>query len=922
MANKFVNALFGDYSKKEVKKLKKTVEKINSLADKYGDMDDKELASQTQLLKDRLADGETLDDILPDAFAVCREAADRVIGLRHFDVQLIGGIVLHQGRIAEMKTGEGKTLVATLPAYLNALTGDGVHIVTVNDYLAKRDSEWMGKVYRFLGLSVGLIIHEKSNAERQEAYNCDITYGTNNEMGFDYLRDNMVQYKEQKVQRGHIFAIVDEVDSILIDEARTPLIISGKGDQSTDLYRQANVFAKQLKMVKVAKTDDKEDTEANYEGDYVVDEKAKTATLLKSGVEKAEVFFAVDNLMDIENTTLRHHIDQAIKAHGVMTRDIDYVVKDGQVKIVDEFTGRIMEGRRYNEGLHQALEAKENVKVEHESKTLATITFQNYFRLYKKLSGMTGTAATEAPEFDEIYKLDVVEIPTNKPMIRDDKPDVIFQTEAGKYHNVIEQIKECHEKGQPVLVGTISIEKSEHLSKLLKKEKIEHNVLNAKNHEKEAEIIAQAGKYGSVTIATNMAGRGTDIMLGGNAEFLAKAQMKKMKFTNALIAEATGFGETDDEEILNARKTFIELEAQYKEEIKEEADKVRDAGGLFILGTERHDARRIDNQLRGRSGRQGDPGASQFYLSCEDDLMRLFGGDRMQAMMAKLTDDENMPIESKFISRTVESSQKKVEGRNFGIRKNTLQYDDVMNRQRELIYNQRDQVLDGLDLTETILKMLDQNIQENVENYFSGDNKEDWNVEGLKEKYKSWLICTDDDFNELDELTVADTVETLQARGRKRLEEKRAILGDDMFGEFERMILLRNVDTYWMDHIDAMEELKKGIHLRAYAQRDPVVAYREESYDMFAEMTAAIREDTAKMMLTLMPRHKADVQRRAVARVTATSSSETDSNAKQVTIRKEKKIGPNDPCPCGSGKKYKKCHGIPGHEIPLDEEAE
>ncbi|MBQ9531900.1 MAG: preprotein translocase subunit SecA [Eubacterium sp.] len=922
MANKFVNALFGDYSKKEVKKLKKTVDKINSLADKYSAMDDKELAAQTPILKDRLAAGETLDDILPDAFAICREAADRVIGLRHFDVQLIGGIVLHQGRIAEMKTGEGKTLVATLPAYLNALTGEGVHIVTVNDYLAKRDSEWMGKVYRFLGLSVGLIIHEKSNAERQEAYNCDITYGTNNEMGFDYLRDNMVQYKEQKVQRGHVFAIVDEVDSILIDEARTPLIISGKGDQSTDLYRQANVFAKQLKMVKVAKTDDKEDTEENYEGDYLVDEKAKTATLLKSGVEKAETFFAVENLMDIENTTLRHHIDQAIKAHGVMTRDIDYVVKDGQVKIVDEFTGRIMEGRRYNEGLHQALEAKENVKVEHESKTLATITFQNYFRLYKKLSGMTGTAATEAPEFDEIYKLDVVEIPTNKPMIRDDKPDVIFQTEKGKYYNVINQIKECHEKGQPVLVGTISIEKSEHLSKLLKKEHIEHNVLNAKNHEKEAEIIAQAGKFGAVTIATNMAGRGTDIMLGGNAEFLAKAQMKKMKFTNALIAEATGFAETDDEEILNARKTFIELEAQFKEEIKDEAERVREAGGLFILGTERHDARRIDNQLRGRSGRQGDPGASQFYLSCEDDLMRLFGGDKMQIMMAKLTDDENMPIESKFISRTVESSQKKVEGRNFGIRKNTLQYDDVMNRQRELIYTQRDQVLDGLDLTETILKMLDQNIQETVEMYFSGDNKEDWNVDGLKEKYKNWLICTDDDFNDLEELTVADTVETLQARGRKRLEEKRAILGDDMFGDFERMILLRNVDTYWMDHIDAMEELKKGIHLRAYAQRDPVVAYREESYDMFSEMTAAIREDTAKMMLTLMPRHKADVQRRAVARVTATSSSETDSNAKQVTIRKEKKIGPNDPCPCGSGKKYKKCHGIPGHEIPLDQEAE
>ena len=601
MANKFVTALFGDYSKKEIKKLRKTIDKINSLGDKYAEMDDKELTSQTQKFKDRLSEGETLDDILPEAFAVCREAADRVLGMRHFDVQLIGGIVLHQGRIAEMKTGEGKTLVATLPAYLNALTGEGVHIVTVNDYLAKRDSEWMGKLYRFLGLSVGLIVHEKSNAERQEAYNCDITYGTNNEMGFDYLRDNMVQYREQKVQRGHVFAIVDEVDSILIDEARTPLIISGKGEQSTDLYRRANDFAKTLKMVKVAKTDDKEDTEEQYDGDFVVDEKAKTATLLKSGIEKAEKFFGVENLMDVENTTLLHHIDQAIKAHGVMTRDIDYVVKDGQVKIVDEFTGRIMEGRRYNEGLHQALEAKENVKVEHESKTLATITFQNYFRLYKKLSGMTGTAATEAPEFDEIYKLDVVEIPTNKPLIRDDRPDIVFQTENGKYHNVIKQIKECHEKGQPVLVGTISIEKSEHLSKLLKKENIPHNVLNAKNHEKEAEIVAQAGKYGAVTIATNMAGRGTDIMLGGNAEFLAKAQMKKMEFTNELINEATGFAETDDEEILNARKTFVELEKKYKDEIKEEADKVREAGGLFILGTERHDARRIDNRVSANS---------------------------------------------------------------------------------------------------------------------------------------------------------------------------------------------------------------------------------------------------------------------------------------------------------------------------------
>ena len=922
MANKFVTAIFGDYSKKEVKRLQKTVDKINDLADKYKEMDDKELASQTELLKGRLAEGETLDDILPDAFAVCREAADRVIGLRHFDVQLIGGIVLHQGRIAEMKTGEGKTLVATLPAYLNALTGEGVHIVTVNDYLAKRDSEWMGKIYRFLGLSVGLIIHEKNNAQRQEAYNCDITYGTNNEMGFDYLRDNMVQYKEQKVQRGHIFAIVDEVDSILIDEARTPLIISGKGDASTDLYRQANVFAKSLKMVKVAKTDDKEDIEDNYDGDYIVDEKAKTATLLKSGVEKAEKFFAVDDLMAIENTTLRHHIDQAIKAHGVMTRDIDYVVKEGQVKIVDEFTGRIMEGRRYNEGLHQALEAKENVKVEHESKTLATITFQNYFRLYKKLSGMTGTAATEAPEFDEIYKLDVVEIPTNKPLIRDDRPDVIFQTEKGKFNNVIKQIKECHEKGQPVLVGTISIEKSELLSKLLKAEGIPHNVLNAKNHEREAAIIAQAGKFGAVTIATNMAGRGTDIMLGGNAEFLAKAQLKKMSFTNEQIDEATGFAETDDEDILKARQKFIELEAQYKEEIKEEADKVREAGGLFILGTERHDARRIDNQLRGRSGRQGDPGASQFYLSCEDDLMRLFGGDRMQIMMAKLTDDEDMPIESKFISKTVESSQKKVEGRNFGIRKNTLQYDDVMNRMRELIYTQRDQVLDGLDLTETILKMIDQNIEENVNNYLSGETRDDWNVDGLREKYKSWLICDDDDFADTEELVPVDVTELLQNRARARLDEKKKILGDDMFGEFERMILLRNVDTYWMDHIDAMEDLKRGIHLRSYAQRDPVVAYRMESYDMFEEMTAMIREDTAKMMLTLMPRHKADVQRRAVARVTSTSSSETDSNAKQVTVRKEKKVGPNDPCPCGSGKKYKKCHGAPGCTTPLDKPIE
>lgn len=912
MANKLLTALFGDYSKKEVKRVRKISNKVLALEDKYQAMSDSELTAQTAALKQRLADGETLDDILPDAFAVCREAAWRVLGMKHFEVQIIGGIVLHQGRIAEMKTGEGKTLVATLPAYLNALTGEGVHIVTVNDYLAKRDSEWMGKLYRFLGLDVGLIIHDKNNSERRAAYNADITYGTNNEMGFDYLRDNMVQYKEQKVQRGHKFAIVDEVDSILIDEARTPLIISGKGEQSTDLYRQANAFAKTLKMVKVAKMDEKQDTESTYDGDYVVDEKAKTATLTQDGVKKAEAYFNVENLMEMENSTLLHHINQAIKANGVMRRDIDYVVTDGQVKIVDEFTGRIMEGRRYNEGLHQAIEAKEGVKVEHESKTLATITFQNYFRLYDKLSGMTGTASTEAPEFSEIYKLDVVEIPTNKPLIRIDHPDVIFQTERAKFNHVIEQIKICHEKGQPVLVGTISIEKSELLSKMLKKAKIPHNVLNAKNHEREAEIIAQAGKLGAVTIATNMAGRGTDIMLGGNAEYLAKSEMKRMQYTDELIAEATGFAETDNEEILEARKTFQELEAKYKDEIKEEADKVREAGGLFILGTERHDSRRIDNQLRGRSGRQGDPGESQFYLSCEDDLMRLFGGERMQLMMGRLADDENMPIESKMISKTVESSQKKVEGKNFGIRKNTLQYDDVMNRQRQLIYKQRDQVLDGIDLTDKIIAMLDTNIEENVKNYFAGDHKSDWNVAGLKEKYKGWLT-TDDDFEDVDALSIDETIETLQERGHKILDEKREMLGDEMFQDFERMVLLRNVDTLWMDHIDAMDDLKQGIGLRAYAQRDPVVAFRMESYDMFDEMTATIRENTVRMMLTIMPRRREDVERKAVAKVTATSSG-GDDTVKKEPVRKGQKIGPNDPCPCGSGKKYKKCCGAPGKE--------
>ena len=911
MANKFLTAIFGDYSKKEVKRVSKTADKVLALESKYQPMSDKELISQTQILKDRLAAGETLDDILPDAFAVCREAAWRVLGMKHFRVQVIGGIILHQGRIAEMKTGEGKTLVATLPAYLNALEGKGVHIVTVNDYLAKRDCEWMGKLYRFLGLTAGLIIHEKNNAERQEAYNCDITYGTNNEMGFDYLRDNMVLYKEQKVQRSHNFAIVDEVDSILIDEARTPLIISGRGEQSTDMYRRANDFARTLKMDKVAQMNEKEDTEETYDGDFVVDEKARTATLTQSGVKKAEEYFGVENLMDMENTTLLHHINQAIKAIGVMRRDIDYVVKDGQVLIVDEFTGRIMLGRRYNDGLHQAIEAKEGVKVEHESKTLATITFQNYFRLYKKLSGMTGTASTESQEFSEIYKLDVVEIPTNKPLIRKDYPDVIFQTERAKYKHVIEQIKTCHEKGQPILVGTISIEKSELLSKMLKRAGIPHNVLNAKNHEKEAEIIAQAGKLGAVTIATNMAGRGTDIILGGNAEFLATAEMKKMQYPEEIIAEAKGFAETDDEEILAARKTFRELEEKYKEQIKGEADKVREAGGLFILGTERHDSRRIDNQLRGRAGRQGDPGASQFYLSTEDDLMRLFGGERMKAMMSRLAVDEDMPIESKMISNTVESSQKKVEGRNFAIRKQTLQYDDVMNRQRELIYKQRDMVLDGIDLTDKIVDMLDSSIDANVPVYCAKDaHKKDWNLNGLKEKYRGWLLA-DEDCDKLNDMSVEEITDFLKETGEKKLQERREMFGDEIYQDLSRKILLHNVDSLWMDHIDAMDNLKEGIHLRSYAQQDPVVAFRMESYDMFDEMTETIRENTVKMMFTTVVRRREDVERQAVAKITATSSGGGDESVKKEPVRKAKKVGPNDPCPCGSGKKYKKCCGSP-----------
>ncbi len=905
-----VKLLFGDYSKKEVKRVTPLKNKVLALEEEYAALSDRELQAKTPEFKERLKNGETLDDILPEAFAACREASWRVLGMKHFPVQIIGGIILHQGRIAEMRTGEGKTLVATLPAYLNALSGDGVHIVTVNDYLARRDSEWMGKVYRFMGLSVGLIVHGLTNEERQAAYNADITYGTNNEMGFDYLRDNMVPYKEQKVQRGHNFAVVDEVDSILIDEARTPLIISGRGDQSTELYTMANSFAMTLKMSKVKEIQSKENAEDVADGDFIVDEKARTATLTKSGVEKAEKYFNLDNLMDAENMTIQHHINQAIKAIGVMRRDIDYVVKDNQVLIVDEFTGRIMLGRRYNEGLHQAIEAKEGVKVEHESKTLATITFQNYFRLYKKLSGMTGTAMTESQEFNEIYSLDVVEIPTNKPMIRQDYPDVVYKTEKAKYEAIIKQVIECHEKGQPVLVGTISIEKSEVLSKLLKMRGIKHEVLNAKFHEKEAEIVAQAGKFGAVTIATNMAGRGTDIMLGGNSEFLAKAEMRRLGYSEELIVEATGFAETDNEDIIKAREEYQELEKKYKDSIKDEADKVREAGGLFIIGTERHDSRRIDNQLRGRAGRQGDPGASRFYLSLEDDLMRLFGGERLSNMMNALNTPDDMPIESKMVSKSIESAQKKKEGQNFAIRKNTLQYDDVMNRQRELIYGQRNRVLDGEELKPAILKMMEETINESVDFYCSDAlPKDEWNVAGLRSKFKGWLT-TDDDFPN-DELDREETKKTLYERGEALYNEREQELGDEIMRSLERMVLLRNVDSKWMDHIDNMDELRRGIGLRAYGQQDPIVAYRMESYDMFDEMSESIREETVRQMLTIRIKTKEETERKQTAKITSESGA-SDGSEKGRTIRKGKKVGPNDPCPCGSGKKYKKCCGAPG----------
>ncbi len=891
-----VEKIFGSYSKRELKRIKPILEQVLALEEEYKNMSEEELRGQTEYLKGKLEDGETLDTILPEAFAACREATRRVLGTPHYPVQIIGGIVLHQGRIAEMRTGEGKTQTCLLPAYLNALTGKGVHIVTVNDYLAKRDSEWMGKVYRYMGLSVGLIIHDMDNEARRQAYACDITYGTNNEIGFDYLRDNMVTYKEQQVQRPFNYAIVDEVDSILIDEARTPLIISGKGDESTDLYQIVDRFARTLIMNKVVELDSKVDND-NLEGDYIVDEKAKTATLTPAGVRKAEKVFHLENLMDPENTTLLHHINQAIKAHGVMHNEEDYVVKDGEVIIVDEFTGRLMYGRRYNEGLHQAIEAKEGVKIAHESKTLATITFQNLFRLYNKLSGMTGTALTEEGEFREIYKLDVIEIPTNRPVQRIDHEDVVYKNERGKYNAVIEQIIECHKKGQPVLVGTITIDKSEMLSGMLKRRGIKHEVLNAKYHEKEAEIVAQAGKKGAVTIATNMAGRGTDIKLGGNDEFLAKHDMRRMGFSEELISEADAFGETDDPEILNARQTFKDLVAKHKAVIAVEAEEVRKAGGLFILGTERHESRRIDNQLRGRSGRQGDPGESRFFLSLEDDIMRLFGGERIQHMMEALKIDENQPIETKMLTNSIESAQKKVEGRNFAIRRNVLQFDDVMNRQREIIYSQRAKVLNGENLRSYIMDMLKDNVTETVNQYLSDEVIHDnWNVDGLRNHYLGFFT-TPEDFHytpdELANMEKKDFVDALYQKAVAKYEEKEKEIGEERMREVERVVLLRNVDTKWMDHIDAMDELKKGIYLRSYAQRDPAVEYRIEGFDMFDAMVAAIREDTVKMLLTVRLRNpNEELRREQVANPTSESHGDEGGKVQTQTVRRVNRPSP------------------------------
>ena len=906
--------LFGTSSEKELRAIKPIVDKIEALDGEYSKLTDEQLKAKTPEFKQRIANGESLDDILPEAFAACREAAWRVLGMKPYRVQLIGGIILHQGRIAEMKTGEGKTLVATLPAYLNALAGEGVHIVTVNDYLAKRDSEWMGKVYRFLGLTVGLVIHDVQPKDRKASYAADITYGTNNEFGFDYLRDNMAIYATEMVQRGHAFAIVDEVDSILIDEARTPLIISGQGDKSTQLYTVVDAFVAKLKGQRVASVDTKEEEDPDLDTDYVVDEKARTVTLTARGIAKAEQQFQVANLADPENTTLSHHINQAIRARGLMRRDIDYVVKDGEVIIVDEFTGRLMYGRRYSEGLHQAIEAKEGVTVARESKTLATITFQNYFRLYGKLSGMTGTAMTEEEEFGTIYSLDIVEIPTNKPVQRVDHPDVVYKTEAGKFRAIVNQIEECHKKGQPVLVGTISIEKSEELSAMLKKRGIKHNVLNAKFHEKEAEIVAQAGKLGAVTVATNMAGRGTDIMLGGNAEYLAKAELRKAGLSDELIAESTGYADTDNEEILNARKMFAEAEAKYKDEIKAEADQVRAAGGLFILGTERHESRRIDNQLRGRAGRQGDPGESRFYLSLEDDIMRLFGSERVMGMMEKLGVDEDTPIDAKILSNAIENAQKQVESRNFQTRKTVLEYDDVMNTQRKVIYEQRRKVLDGENLKESVQTMLSTVISTEVQAHM-GELKH-MDAENWREVCAQFrgLFLRPDEFKftdeELQQYDAQALTDLLQERASDIYARKEAELGEPLMRELERVMMLRVVDEYWMDNIDAMQELRQGIGLRAYGQNDPVVAYKKEGYEMFESMIAAIQAETIRrIFLARVQVGATTVKRERVAKVTGESAG-SDGTVKKQPVKKGQKVGRNDPCPCGSGKKYKKCCGM------------
>ena len=902
--------IFGTSSQREVKAILPLVNKIEGLEEEYKALTDAQLQAKTPEFKQRLADGETLDDILPEAFAACREAAWRVLGMRPYRVQLIGGIILHQGRIAEMRTGEGKTLVATLPAYLNALSGKGVHIITVNDYLAKRDSEWMGKVYRFMGLTVGLVIHGVMGQAKKDAYAADITYGTNNEFGFDYLRDNMAIYSSELVQRGHNFAVVDEVDSILIDEARTPLIISGQGEKSTQLYTIVDQFVSRLKCQRIAKVDTKEEEDVNIDADYIVDEKARTATLTARGIQKAEQAFQIENLADPENTTLSHHINQAIKAHGVMKRDIDYVVKEGQVIIVDEFTGRLMFGRRYNEGLHQAIEAKEHVEVANESKTLATITFQNYFRLYDKLSGMTGTAMTEEEEFGTIYELDIVEIPTNRPVQRIDHHDVVYKNETGKLRAIVRQIEECHEKGQPVLVGTVSIEKSEQLSDMLQRKGIKHNVLNAKNHEKEAEIVAQAGKLGAVTVATNMAGRGTDIMLGGNAEYLAKADLRKSGMSDGLIAEATGSAETDDQEILNARQQYAQAEAKYKDEIRAEADKVREVGGLFILGTERHESRRIDNQLRGRAGRQGDPGESRFYLSLEDDIMRLFGSERVMGMMEKLGVDEDTPIEQKMLTNAIENAQRQVESRNFQTRKNVLQYDDVMNTQRKVIYEERRKVLDGEDLHEAIQAMLHNTVENAIQGHIGEQNH--MSAEDFREAtavfhtmflHPGELALTDE---ELQQYTTEQLVELVEGKAKEVYAARENEFGEQLMRELERVLMLRVVDEYWMDQIDAMNDLKQGIGLRAYAQTDPVVAYKKEGYEMFEQMIAAIQEETLRRLFLVRLRQNQEVRRERVAKVTGESGA-SDGTVQKQPQRKVIKIGRNDPCPCGSGLKWKKC---------------